>query len=176
MLVLKKPDGRAEAVALGAGAAINLRRATQMDVGACYAQARQEVLAFAQPESGGLLAQILPGFSVDAMAEEATVNAAIEMFALMHLVMQCNDGWSGIGDETGAPIAVPVREYVLLLLNDPAAFAAIDNFFKRRLYDEVLEKKGSPVSQSGGAGIRATAESVGASANAAPPAFPSTAG
>ncbi len=175
MLVLKNPDGASVPVALGGGATILLRRATQMDVAACFAKARHEVLAFVKPESGDLLAQILPGFSVGAMDDPATVDAVVEMFSMMHLVMQCHDGWSGIGDENGNPIEAPVREYVLLLLNDPVAFAAIDGFFKLRLFDEVQEKKTSPVSPDGGAGIQTTAPNAGASASDAPPVFPSTA-
>ncbi|MGD9924428.1 MAG: hypothetical protein AB7V13_23740 [Pseudorhodoplanes sp.] len=152
---------------LGGGASIRVRPAQQADVDECSARAQRDMMGLVSgSESGALLSSIFgDGFSIEALSDPARVSAAAERLAEMHLVMTCNDGWSGIGTEDGAPLDAPSPEYVLLLMNDPRCRRAVMDVINAVVHGESEEKKESPALRHGGAGDPAIATSAEGSAS-----------
>jgi hypothetical protein len=178
MLKLRRGKPSHMPVALGGGAVIRVRPATQTDVEAAGAQAQRLLMGFvAGSEAGDVLAEVLgDGFTVGALREADRIVAAGSRLAEVYLVLACQDGWTGVGTEDGTPIPEPDAATLALLLADPVCRAKIVAVVNAGLHEETAEKNASSASPNGGAGTPTGAPTAGAPGNPAPSASTSATG
>ena len=69
----------------------------------------------------------------------------------MTLALACSEGWQGVFDADGAPIAEPHAGAVALLLSDPVEAAKVRRVLNAGLHAEHDEKNASAASPNGGA-------------------------
>jgi hypothetical protein len=176
MLKLRKGKPPFVAVALCETAWIRVRPATQTDVEAASARARQVLTGLvAGAEAGQALVSVLgDDFDADALTDPVRLAAAASRLAEVYLVLDCQDGWAGIGSEAGVPIETPDAGSIALLLADPVYSDKILRVINSGVHEEVREKNGSSASPSGGAGIPDGAPPAGSAAIAVPSASPPT--
>jgi hypothetical protein len=170
MLRLRKGKPPYTAVDLGAGAIMRVRAATQGDVEFASARAQRALLGLA---AGSAAASALQGvlgeeFSLEALQHDAGMMTAASRLAEIYLVMSCQDGWDGVVDDDGTPIAAPTAATVALLLNDPVTRRAVIAAVNTRVHEEAAEKNVSAASPNGGAGIPDGAPTAARPENAAP--------
>jgi hypothetical protein len=175
MLKLRKTRPAHVPVKLGGDAIIRVRPAIQADVELAGARAQRVLLGLVQgSEAGMAMATVLgEGFDISALADDAKISAAGVRLASIYLVMVCHDGWSGIADEDGNLIEKPDEFSVALLLEDSVCYAKVMAVINQAIHEETSEKNVSAASPSGGAGIRAGAETAAAVAIPAPSVDPS---
>jgi hypothetical protein len=178
MLKLKRGMPAFVPVALGGGAVIRVRPATQTDVEAAGAQAQRLLMGFvAGSEAGDVLAEVLgDGFNVGALRETDRIVAAGSRLAEIYLVLACQDGWTGVGTEDGEPIPAPDAATLAMLLADPVRRARIVAVVNAGLHEETAEKNASGASPNGGAGTPTGAPTAGGQGSPAPPGSTSATG
>jgi hypothetical protein len=172
MLKLRKGPPPYVPVALGGGAVVRVRAATQADVDHAAARAQRDLMGLvAGSEAGAVLAEVLgEDFRVDALRDTARIAAAGERLSEIYLLLACQDGWSGIGTQDGEPIAEPDPATLALLLNDPRRRARIVTVMNAAVHEETLEKNVSAASPNGGADTPTGAPTAAATASPAPSA------
>jgi len=169
MLRLRKDKPPFVPVALGSDAVIRVRAATQADVDHAAARAGRDLMGLVGgSEAGAVLAAILgEDFKVGALSDTARIAAAGERLSEIYLLLACQDGWSGVGNEDGEPIEEPDPATLALLLNDPRRRARIAAVMNAEVHEETLEKNGSAASPNGGADTPAGAPPAAAAASPA---------
>jgi hypothetical protein len=167
MLKLRKGKPPFVPVALGGGATIRVRAATQTDVETASAQAQRDLMGLvAGSEAAGVLAAVLgDDFKVGALQTPARTIAAGTRLSEIYLVLACQDGWSGVATEEGDPIAAPDAATIALLLADPMRRIAVLKVVNSTVHVEQAEKNASSASPNGAAGIPAGAPIAGSMAS-----------
>ena len=158
---------KAVAVELKGGAVWRLRPASTLDVEMARAEA---VRLFAGVLTGsqalGALSETFGDlFGLGEGADDARREAATQLLAEVTLALACSEGWQGVFDADGAPIAEPHAGAVALLLSDPVEAAKVRRVLNAGLHTEHDEKNASAASPNGGA-----AEAAGPAPTAAPAA------
>ncbi|KAB2937395.1 hypothetical protein [Hyphomicrobium sp.] len=176
MLKLRKGKPPFVPVALGESAWIRVRPATQTDVEFATAQAHPRLAELvAGSESAQALASVLgDDFELGVRLDAARLATAAARLTEVYLVLACQDGWCGIGNEDGTPIEKPDTSSIALLLADPMYRDKIMRVINSAVHEETKEKNGSSASPSGGAGILAGAPAAGSGETPAPSGSPPT--
>jgi hypothetical protein len=171
MLKLRRGKPPFVPVALGGGAVIRVRAATQTDVEEAGARAERDLAGFvAGSDAGDVLAEVLgEDFNIGALKDGARVMTASMRLAEVYLVLACQDGWAGIGTEDGEPIPEPDAATLALLLADPQHRHRVMSVVNSALHEETEEKNASGASPSGGAGTPTGAPTAGAAGSLAQP-------
>jgi hypothetical protein len=177
MLKLRKGKPPFVPVPLGGGAIIRVRAATQSDVE--YASARATPL-LAGLVAGAECAPALAGalgddFNVDALTDEARLRTAAVRLSEIYLVLACQDGWAGVGNEDGSEASAPDAATIALLLQDPVCRNKVMQVVNAAVHAEDEEKNASSASPSGGADIPIGALPADATPSPAPGAAASRA-
>ena len=153
------------AVELKGGAVWQLRPASTLDVEMARAEAvrlfagvlvRSQALSALSESFGDL-------FGLGESADDARREAATQLLAEVTLALACSEGWQGVFDADGAPVAEPHAGAVALLLSDPVEAAKVRRVLNAGLHAEHDEKNASAASPNGGA-----AEAAGPAPIAAP--------
>jgi hypothetical protein len=170
MLKLRKGKPPFVPIALGGDAVMRVRAATQADVDHAAARAQRDLMGLvAGSEAGTVLTAILgDDFKVGALSDTARIAAAGERLSEIYLLLACQDGWRGIGNENGEPIEEPDPATIALLLNDPRRRARIVAVMNAEVHEEIFEKNASAASPNGGADIPTGAPPAAATASPAP--------
>jgi hypothetical protein len=171
MIKLRKGKPPFVALKLGEDAYIRVRTATQNDVEYVTAKVTPLIMGLlADSESAGpVLAEVMgDDFSLGALKDDARVNAAAARLTDIYLVLACQDGWGGICDEGGEPIAAPCELSLAQLLADPVLRKKIMGVVEAGLHEEIKEKNGSAALPTGEAGIPTGAPTADAAVTPAP--------
>jgi len=119
MLKLRKDRPPPISVALGDGASILIRPPSYAEVQIAAGEVAQRMAGMA--ETAAIAAQIAPLLGDEfAFSEfqDAKLDEVSQRLALISLVMKCQQGWTGVGDEHGNLIAEPTEEHIALLTRD----------------------------------------------------------
>jgi hypothetical protein len=143
----------AAAVELKGGAVWRLRPAASLDVEMARAEA---IRLFAGVLTGSQALSALAEtfgdlFGLGEGADDARREAATQLLAEVTLALACSEGWQGVFDADGAPIAEPHAGAIALLLSDPVEAAKVRRVLNAGLHAEHDEKNASAASPSGGA-------------------------
>jgi hypothetical protein len=176
MLRLRRARPAFVPVQLGAGAVIRVRPATTADVDHTSARAQRDLAGFALGgDAIAILAPVLgDGMDVGALKTAEGIAVASIRLTEVYLVERCNDGWSGVADETGAPIATPDAAAIALLLADPIIRARVLGVINAGVHEEAAEGNAFAASPSGGADIPTGARTAVSAASPAPRGSPSS--
>ncbi|MBM3552164.1 MAG: hypothetical protein FJX45_10430 [Alphaproteobacteria bacterium] len=161
MIRIGKPK-RGLVLPLGPGASLTYRQATSIDREAALHAARE----FFQSVRAGARALSELGLDIGdaaSLTEDEGLSSGVSLLVFnVELCMRCVASWEGVGDETGAQLAL-TRENVADLLRDPALYALISSALMARLVEMDEEGNASALSPNGApAGAPPTA---GAAAN-----------
>ncbi len=167
MLKLRRGKPAYVPVALGGGALIRVRPATQTDVENASARAQRDLMGLVAGSEAALpLAEILgDDFNLSALEDTDRVVAAGSRLAELYIVLACQDGWSGIGTEDGVPIDKPDPATLAMLLADPVRHSRIMGVVNSAVHEELEEKNGSAASLNGAAAIQTGVPPAGAPVN-----------
>ena len=158
-------------VSLGGGAVMRVRAATQTDVEEASARAKNDVMGLvAGSEAAATLACIF-GEEFEVLGDQARIAAAAARLCEIYLVMQCQDGWDGVGiddgSDDGEALSVPDPASIAMLLEDTSIRDAIMRAVNSAVHRVDAEKNASAVSLNGGAGIQTGAPIADATATPA---------
>jgi hypothetical protein len=150
-------SARPEAVAveLKGDAVWRLRPASTLDVEMARAEA---VRLFAGVLTGSQALAALSEtfgdlFGLGEGADEARREAATQLLAEVTLALACSEGWQGVYDADGEPIAEPHAGAVALLMSDPVEAQKVRRVLNAGLHAEHDEKNASAASPHGGAAV-----------------------
>lgn len=141
-------------VPLGKDAWIDVRPATQFEVEEAFAKVKNSMAGIADGSAAAIvLASILgDDFNVGDLAVKTKFDTASDRLAEIYVVLSCQSGWAGVGDEEGNVFAAPDAATIALLLNDSMIRQRIMKVVNAGVHLETAEGNGLPASQSGGAG------------------------
>ena len=144
---------KAVAVVLKGGAIWRVRPAIALDVEMARAEAVRlfaGVLAGSQALSA--LAETFGDlFGLGEGTDDTRREAAMQLLAEVTLALACSEGWQGVFDADGAPIAEPHAGAVALLMSDPVEAQKVRRVLNAGLHAEHDEKNALAASPNGGA-------------------------
>lgn len=172
MLVLQRKSRAFIPVPLPGGASINLRTADSADFDVASSKAKRDMAGLLSgSEAGPVLAAALGDeFKIESLKDVDKIAAAAERLAQTYLVVECNDGWSGVELDGDAEPELNAGT-VAILLDDPNIRQAIMEIVRAPIHRAVMEKNGSAASPDGTAkAAPASVPSAGSTDQPAPPA------
>jgi hypothetical protein len=166
MLKLSKGRPKAIPIMLGGGAVAFVRPATSFEYDLAIAGMATISAGLIRGEEAAVHATNILGeeFTGADFTTKVWIEAAAQRIVLLELALLCTESWDGVVDDSDAPIPVPTKETLALLLRDNETAMRFNATIKSKVHEEIAEGNASAASPNGAAA---------AAFNSAPTAVPS---